>query len=418
MGLKAERVKRHNMGRELNLLLNAVRLVLNPEAGDDNSWQGDLSECKPGLLIRLANHHGLIPCLATYLNSTELPSNTFEADFLRRVQSLAKVQQFNSERQARIAAELSQRLKQSSVSHIVFKGPALMQQIYPDFIKSRKSDDLDILVAPELLSKALNVLENADYAANSDVDAHKIAQFVTKYPKCYRGRDIGLCNNTELDHYIDLHWNIADDFSFTADTSELLSSKVMLDTHYGALPTLPLHQHFVYLCAHGYSDYFFRLQYLVEVYLATKHTEFDKNQALKLAEDHGVLNQVTQAMELALWLFAPSNKTIKLNHSLNHGSNNDLNNYGESIIRRLIDTKGFTPRIHPNRGVWTRTDKNQHLIRQIKNRSSKSSWFSPIIARTKITPEQLSHWQANNTSLVTFYLKNLCLSLNRLWRSS
>jgi hypothetical protein len=391
-----------DLGLELNLMLNAVRLILNTDlTNDDRSpQQENLGGCNPDSLIRLASYHGLIPWLAEYWNNEDRLINTADFEFSHRLQSITKVQRFNSERQNRIAAELSQLLDENGVSNIVFKGPALFQQIYPSCIKSRTADDLDILVSPESMSKALSILQSENYSANNESNAQKVAQFVAKHSAWYRGRDIGLQSNTRLKHSIDLHWKIADDFSFSSDTNKLLSNRVILETPYGKLATLPLQQHFVYLCSHGYSDYFFRLNYLVEVYLTMTRDDFNKREVLTLAAYHGVSDQVSQTMNLASWLFDPN------------GSDIDLTEYGQLVIHRLISTKGFTPRMHPNKGVWTRTDKNKHLLRQVKNRSSKSYWFSPIIARTKITHEQLSHWQLGRTSIFKLLLNGILKKLS------
>lgn len=393
-----------NLNLELRVLLEVVGLKLEGRESRNrkDEWLQKVTQCDFALLIRLANHHGLIPWLAFNVGDEPYVSAKLADVELDQLNKLNKILRFNSEYQTRTAVSISELFNKNNLPHVVFKGSALLHQIYPDFLLSRASDDLDLLVVPESLTEAVSILESTGYQllGSEEVAPQTLTQFIAAHEKWYRFRDISLKRSKRMPHQIDLHWRIADDFSFTVETKELLDDWTVVNTKYGELRSLPMHRHFVYVCSHGYSDYYFRLRYLVDVYLAMQHSEFNKQRVLEFAEACGVVRQVEQSMRLADCFF-----------DVTYGGD-QINSYTEFVIQRLLDSNGFSLRIHPNRGGWTRVDKNNHLMRQIRNRSTKSYWFSPILARTKLVASDLTDWKDKRTSVLWFYSSRL---LNKLF---
>ena len=391
---------------ELRALIKAIPLAYqsNIQGGQLVSWAELVAKCNIARLIRLAKFHGLLPWLN--LNIENLPKDQQEAFQLELDQAidLAKVQRFLSHQQCQSASNVVSALKAENVISIVFKGSAVLHQIYPQFIKSRVSDDLDLLINNTALPDALSILERRGYQVHemSNVSPHKVARFIEKYPKWYRGRDFSLVLESGMKHKIDLHWKVADDFSFSANSQMLLSDIIAVETPFGPLPTLPFNKHFVYLCVHGYCDYFFRLKYLADVYAATQHVDFNKEEAYAFADECGVSTAVDCAISLAQSLFSL-------------GEDKPLNDYSKIVIDRLNNHNGFTPRVHPNKRAWNRKDKNNHLIRQIKNRSKKAPWYSPIVSRMKLTPNDLIIWKEDNGNILGLYIR--CI-LQRLIRTN
>jgi len=389
---------------ELDIILRLVRLSVFANSKDKacEIWCSDVEKCDQHLLLKLALHHGLVAWLDIGSYFKTLYGADFDVTFSKEIESWVNIQRFNYERQSQKAADLSHHLRQNDVTHLFFKGAALMHQSYPNFIKSRLSDDLDMLVACESVGAALQTMQELNYfLTNAEVNSEKVTQFVESYPQWYRGRDLSLKTESGFTHYVDLHWKLADEFSFFSDTNTLLSNAVTITTHHGDLPSLPFHHHFVYLCAHGHADYFFRLRSLVDIFVMMNHLDFKLNEAMKIAEDHGVLKQLTRAISVSKWCFDHNNEDML------------MDSYCKEVVARLKNYNGFTPRIHPNSGNWTSRDKRNHLFRQIKNRSSRAYWFKPLIARSKVTEKELNSWRPGQESIFGFYLKNLCRKVVR-----
>jgi len=392
-----------NLGNELQILLQSIALAYKQNVNSNHrlDWLTRVCECDTDLLLRLAHYHGLVPWLA--FNMSALPRSHAKklASFSKQIDKLAQMVRFKSENQCQSAVLIASKLTAANISYISFKGSAALHQFYPEFLQSRASDDLDLLVKTDEVLDTVRVLIGEGYQASDgeNIPILKLAKFVAEHSQWYRHHDIPLVSSKPIAHHIDLHWSIADEFSFSASRASLFSNPETVATKFGELYTLPFAKHFVYLCSHGHSDAFFRLRYLADVFVATKQERFDRDDVRKLARECGVEMAVNRSIMLANQLFSPDENSISVDP------------YTSSIIDRLSGYNGFTPRIHPNKGQWNRSDKNKYLLRQIKNRSSKSHWFSPIVARMKLTLPDLKHWSEGN-HIVWFYSKCLLKRLN------
>ena len=172
-------------------------------------------------------------------------------------------------------------------------------------------------------------------------------------------------------------------------------------------PTLPFAISSVYVCVHGYIDYFFRLRYLVDVYAAMQQPEFDLDEVMNIAQIWGVSSKVIESMETANYFFSEK-------HKVNGEHVNISSAYAKCVYQRYIDSNGLPGRSHPNRGGWTALDKREHLKNQIKFRSSRVRFFSPIIARCKYNRDMVAQWPPT-VSILLWYPFAL---LKRLFKSN
>ncbi|MBL4672820.1 MAG: nucleotidyltransferase family protein, partial [Arenicella sp.] len=176
---------------------------------------------------------------------------------------------------------------------------------------------------------------------------------------------------------LDLHWQIADLFTFPVDAEQLIEQQKLICVQGESLAALPFVMLFVYVCVHGHTDYFFRLRYLVDVYAAMHQSEFNKVEVLEIAKNLGVEQKVIDSIATAK-LFFDGEQT--------------RNEYAVFVLKRFVDSNGFPERSHPNHKQWTRLDRRQYLLKQIEYRSANSRWYEPIVARCKYNESMIDSW--------------------------
>lgn len=392
---------------EFRVLLSAVSLVVHgvPSVEGRDEWIQELSCCDLNVLSEMAVAHGLLPWLMASLRSaTAYGAGQDLVQFSENLNSLHRVSQFHCSQQAGVVTKVSSLLTAEGIDHIVFKGLAALHQFYDGFVSTRVSDDLDILVAPESMPHALSVLMRNGYRAGDDCDVESIARFVKRHAALYRWRDIGLQNDSSLPHKIDLHWSIADRFTYPADVNNLIQARVFEQTSYGVIPCLPLNEHFVYVCVHGYSDYFFRLRHLVDVYAALQQPGFSLDESMKIAKRNGVERIVLECIDLANVLLGGSFKS-------QFGGDDRRYRYTKGVIDRFHQSGGWPQRAHPNKASWSFRDKYRHLKRQISNRSRRSSWLAPLRARVLLDGADVKAWDGNRLDIIRLFLRRLTRKL-------
>lgn len=327
-------------------------------------------------LLKLAKFHGVVAWLKPYNDCISIGSDELSKEISRHY----KIDFFNCQMQLKNAEHLSRLFTENQIDHLVFKGPSTLKKFYKGFVDIRPSDDLDVLVSPKDTHRAAVLLGEGKYRARQGVDANKVSRFVVNNSDWYRWRDIGFINASLHNHKLDLHWYVADRFTLPSNTNYLLANSSSFELFDQEIPCLEFSFFFIYTCVHGGSDYFFRLRYLVDVYTAMQQPEFNLSDIKAMAEDYGVAKKVTDAIELALLLFNESRA----------GQFND-NELPNDFIRYAIKAyaEQTLSRAHPNKALWTKSDKRKHLFSQIKNRSTRSYFLAPLVARLKYTVEMV-----------------------------
>lgn len=377
---------------EFKLLISCVSIVINGTTTLHKSideWQQAFSNCKLNKLLELAHFHGTLPWLQETLkrlNKADLSDKAL--GYIETIATQYKILQFQNTIQCQQSEHVCNLLSQAQIKHLSFKGITVLKQFYQPYASCRLADDLDLLVAPKDLTKAVEVLLDNNYLAREDVAIKRVANFVSHHAQHYRWRDLGLITKNKPTHKIDLHWALADQFSLPTNTEFLLENRVIYDKE-KKLYTLPFTLHFVYICIHGHSDYFFRLRNLIDLYTAMKNSNFDRTKVLSCAQEHGVKQPVLESIELAELLFDSKLITTPAQ-------------YNQCTLNRYTNNMGWTKRAHPNTSQWTRTDKWQHLKRQIQQRSKNVSSFAPIIARSKLDLNDAEEWRGESIPFYRF----------------
>ena len=193
---------------------------------------------------------------------------------------------------------VTQLLNDHGITVVSLKGPSLSYALYGNTY-SRFYNDIDIVVQPELLGRASEILcRNGYLLQRPDVEMDH-----EKWTEYFRGiNDVGLVNR-EKKIYLELHRGIYVPGLLEQDEEELFFERTRtIDIKGTSIQTLLPAQYFLYLCFHGAKHMYFRLCWLrdvaefmkrekidyVEVESLVKHLKLEKlmGMSLKLAEKY------------------------------------------------------------------------------------------------------------------------------------
>lgn len=372
---------------ELKILIDAVHWQVH--ASDRPCFIGEFDE---ELLFNLAVRHSLLNWFLPYSNAFSIGSEELH----NRVVSYLLKGGIKHQLQTLELLKLSLLFDGNGIKHVILKGVTIEKQFYRGFIDSRYSDDIDVLISPSDLAKASRLLMTEGYSQREPYDVTKLANFLEQHEAWFRWRDVGFKKQSIGQECIDLHWRIADEFTIPIKGKFLIEHPNMILVNGEYVPGLPFSTLFVYVCVHGYIDYFFRLRYLVDVYTAMQQSEFDFDEITKIAKEWGVFDKVLASMATAENFFSTNAKPFK------EPLNTSGQAYASFVRQRFIDADGLPPRSHPNNAEWTSKDKLAHLMNQIKFRSDKSWFFEPLVSRFKYNHEMLALWSPS-VGVITAY---------------
>jgi len=324
-------------------------------------------------VLELAKYHNVLPWLWLYIDEFSAGS----AEFRKHVADALRKDSLKNQLQTRELALLSRELSDHDIDHLVLKGLSVEQLFYKGFVDTRYSDDIDLLVLPSELSIANEVVLANDYGLRKQQDIDKLTSFLRITPSLYRWRDIGYEKTRNSKVKIDMHWRIADGFTLPVSTQSLLGRNSTVRVGDINIPCLPFTHLFVYVCVHGYTDYFFRLRYLVDIYCAMQQPKFNLSEVNELAKKWGV----SRSVECSI---------ATVNHFFQDGT--QRNAYSNLVVKRYSDSNGFPRRSHPSRQHWTSQDRRRYLLHQIGHRSDNSSWYEPLLARCKYNESMVDEW--------------------------
>lgn len=226
-------------------LLVAVRDVLLRSTEQSSPPSADIDW---SYLLKQSSLHALVPCLAQYCDkhAEKVPVSVLAQ--LR--QELAHVRAYNFfllQELARVCALL----QSAGIRVLAWKGPALAVAAYPDS-GLRLCADLDLLVSPADLAKAVEVLSLNGYREQSvDTGGHT--------------RNLERASPQAV---VELHSLVAQaHFSIPLEVPPLLNKAVNVTTLTGSIPT-PAPEHLLLLlCIHGSKHVWERVIWICDVVL-------------------------------------------------------------------------------------------------------------------------------------------------------
>ncbi|WP_169742986.1 nucleotidyltransferase domain-containing protein [Desulfobacter vibrioformis] len=244
-----------NYSPELCLLISCLRLSLNRNA-DYESLSGCGKEIDWDHFFQLLERHRctlqVYPVLKR-LGRQCVPDNVLDRlkMHVRRKTTLAMAK-------AGTLLCLAKQFDCENIPFLPIKGPVLALQAYGG-VGARSMKDLDILVAPERISDAQELLFRMGYKRTQpdfELTPRQTAEaFRNQHHFSYHHPDSG--------EQIELHWRFGSNrHLFPICFEELWKERQVLQFAGLDIPVLPLHHTLLLLCTHGTNHHWFRLFWL------------------------------------------------------------------------------------------------------------------------------------------------------------
>ncbi len=195
-----------------------------------------------------------------------------------------------------IAAEcrrLAAEFKVDGVPLLFVKGLTVAKLAYGG-ISLKKGWDIDLLVAPETLSEAAQLLLRLGY--QSKVPAEASMEGLHAW---HRRSKESVWRHLTKGHIVELHTSLVNS-SYLLPNVGMQSGTVDVEVVEGVvLPTLPADQLFAYLCVHGASSAWFRLKWLADLAALTGGDATETDRLYQRAYELGAGRAAAQALLLA-----------------------------------------------------------------------------------------------------------------------
>lgn len=267
-------------------VIQCLRHFINSGNVDDWALPAEPEQWDP--LIHLADALSVMPIVSLFL--AKLPLGTIPAD---KLEELRERSQRHAYRSLALTGELlrvSGLLDAAGIHFVPIKGPTLAAAVYGD-PSLRAFQDLDILVKPEDLLRARDILVQQGYTMSSAVHWNSgSANFRSVNCEFSMWRD-GIS--------IDLHWRLLPPhIPFRLDTDDLWSGLATQKMAGRQIPTLSAEHQLLYLAAHGAKHGWSKLRWVCDFARCVQVTPIDWPRAFQLCGKAGNILVLTHALAL------------------------------------------------------------------------------------------------------------------------
>jgi hypothetical protein len=226
--------------------------------------------------LTLANRHGITPLLFRYLSrpaAAVVPAPILDS-LRRHVFGVGR-------RNLELAGELiriCRLLEREGICALPYKGPTLALQAYGD-LAARQFEDLDLLVPPADLDRAIETVHAAGYTLHPQVS-----------PAQYRAYRLSDCEvwmaNADETINVELHWAVRERlYAFPLDIDEVAARSRPLRLAGAQVPGIALEDLLLILAAHGIKHAWHRLKWIRDLAgLLALHPELDWDLVLRQAQ--------------------------------------------------------------------------------------------------------------------------------------
>jgi hypothetical protein len=234
-------------------------------------------------LVRLVARHKVAPLVerSGWLEQAGAP-----ADARAAVADRARAHTVKTLRTLALQHEVLAALTDAGLEHLVLKGLVVAVDGYADPF-ARHAGDLDLLVRPDGVARAVRVLEDRGFAwygwrGPEEEDRPPPGRDVLARPERHPLlRDVTLMRD---DLHVELHWRLFENPRLMPVDPGWLAAPRMVDLQRGAVPAMPRAAHFTYVLVHGSRHQWSWMKWLADVAaLAVRRQELVRLDALAAA---------------------------------------------------------------------------------------------------------------------------------------
>jgi hypothetical protein len=282
------------------------RLILACLRGDglaaDDLHTGEFTEEQWNNFLLLARRHRVELLLARFARESQ---EIFPLPVLEKIRGRElKIRQ----KILRLKASLFRimnLLHSAGIRALALKGPALAMQFYPD-PDTRQARDLDILIDPEKIQEAVQLLLQQGYAFGSKAEERwfngRYASFHRVFPH------LGM-TDSKTGIRLELHWRLFTFPEFELGTfDELWNRKAVLQQDAQSIQTLSAGDHFRYICLHGLFHGWYQLSWINDVAMTLQHQE--DWEEIFTSSSKPEIRPVLQQAQLMAGMFSPPDQPV------------------------------------------------------------------------------------------------------------
>jgi len=292
-----------DLSNELRFLITCCQTEPNKE--DINFIQNSLINMDQQLLTTMAISHGILPLIYKTIKEFNIKHEILPA-FKQQYLNIAS-------RNMLMSAELIRIMKlldENNIEALAFKGPALSQMAYGD-ITLRQYVDLDVLVKEEDIYKIDTLLKGRGYQR-----VIKLTDYQKKLWLKFK-HDLGLYHPKNNIHF-EMHWSLLDeDYPIQMDQNTLWENPKTVKINQQEIKTFPNEALLLYLCIHGSTHLWERIEWIKDIDLLTRTQEIDWEIITKEAVSSNVETILYLGIYLAHTLFStklPSKISERIYH--------------------------------------------------------------------------------------------------------
>jgi hypothetical protein len=300
--------------------------------------------------------------------------NRFSPGFAEEFEREARWLALHQLRIAKSMVDIHRSFRAGNIRHLFLKGPALNGALFGGELL-RCSRDLDVLIEPRNLIKAVAILAEAGFdTVTPRTDLNLQSPFFRM-----RCKDVSFWKN-RTGPVVELHWK--------TDRVETILNRRIFDwdahiahvpLHGESLPVMEDYHNCLYLCLHAAKHHWRRLQWLLDIALLMQRRGMEADRLLALARRYGLRNVVLEAFCLCRRL---------LNLDFGNGDQGSWEKHAAGAVHRFhLNSQPVSPR--------TRLRLNYHRgLLYPMNGPRQGFWMQWITDRTMKLAERAALWKA------------------------
>lgn len=283
---KPYKLNKDNFSPELCLLLGLIGY-------ENNKIRLDLIVTQHAFnwetFVELIKHHRVYPYINQIINIYKF--DFIPDDILLRVKQMCTQNTFQMFHLYAEQLNICKVFHENSIQVIMLKGPVMAEMLFGD-ISNRTSKDLDVLVAPQDVAKAENLLKELGYESEYTSVLH-----TDKWNEHHRSfRHFG--KSTE----VELHWRLNPEVGNEPSFQELWERSMSRMVSGQRIHCLGTEDLFLFLVTHGARHVWFRLRWLIDIDRLVKNG-MDWKLIFNMADRYSANAVVGQALILSGGMF-------------------------------------------------------------------------------------------------------------------
>jgi len=318
--------------KEWRFLVRCLAMQLGPD-NDVAASMPDAADLSWDTILQLAEANRVVPLLSAAVlgNRAKGVGPEAAADLKNRLRHVARRGMFFAMELRNVLASL----RQAGIRCIPLKGPVLTVGSYQK-LGLRDFDDLDLLVAPAEVTRAVVVLEKLGYGG-WDIPEQRVACHLSSESEHNLVREDGAVT-------LDLHWAVGRKyFTIPLDFEELWRRTTRTKLIGADVPDLSAEDAVLFLCYHGGKHLFGRLSWVCDVAATiAAHPNLDWDALLTRATQMGARRLLLLGLRLAHDLLE-SNLPIRLRQLID--SESALEPLVATVLRNMLGQANSTSRL-------------------------------------------------------------------------